>query len=82
VRVVGESFLVSLLLCTHDEDITDKLSTRDHISEAIRLKSPQNIHKKHIHLKIIEELYWDYMYSLVCIVRPCIGYNGLQELIG
>jgi hypothetical protein len=52
--------LFTFPICTPDEGITDKSSSRDHISKAMRLKSPQNIHKKHTYLNIIEELYWDY----------------------
>jgi hypothetical protein len=65
--------------CTPDEGITNKSYPRDHISKARRLKSPQNIHKKHTHHNIIEELCWDYtnVYSPYCIVRPRIDFNGL-----
>jgi hypothetical protein len=37
------------------EGITNISSSRDHISKAIRLKSHQNIHKKHTYLMIIDE---------------------------
>jgi hypothetical protein len=48
-----------------DKSSSDKSSSRDHISKAMRLKSPQNIHKKHTYLNIIEQLYWDYTISIL-----------------